>query len=150
MIDFSSSRPKGFRSFVSLLVSCSRHRLVLGLGRTYSEIVGFGVLSFGLRATSNGFCVWLATSPLLARLLYSLFFTIVFHTMFTPEGTLRLMVSSARLALVAQPAASRSAFDPPQFSGRMPCPAVTETIGGLFTFPVTTSLRSSPSEPGCN
>jgi hypothetical protein len=49
--------------------------------------------------------VWLAVAAT-ARFLYSLFFTIVFqHGHF--GGHLRLMVSSATLALVAQPAASR-------------------------------------------
>ena len=94
----------------------SRNRSSFGHGRTYSEIVGFGVLSSGLRATSTlvfGFG-WLRRCSL--RDFCTASFMIVLQDSLL-WGKFAFNGSSARLAVVAQPAASRLVFDLLQLSG---------------------------------
>ena len=93
----------------------SRNRSSFGHGRTYSEIVGFGVLSSGLRATST-----LVFGLGLRRCSLRDFCTASFMIVLQDSllwGKFAFNGSSARPAVVAQPAASRLVFDLLQLSG---------------------------------
>lgn len=118
----------------SLLVSCSRHRLVLVLGARTAKLWNSAFCRFGPCATGNGFWVRLATTAASSDTLYSLFFTIVFHTcslrrtpafngFFCEAGS---GSTTCRFSLGLRYFSQLSAG---QLFG------VTETIEGLFTFP---------------
>jgi hypothetical protein len=122
----------------SLIVSCSRHWLVLSLGCTYSEIVGFGVLSLGPACHKQRF---LGSVGYICRferhLVQPFFFMIVSHTCLLRwtlafNGFFCEAGSGSTTCRFSLGLRYLSQLSPGRLSG------ITETIEGPFTFPVTT------------